>query len=241
MRRETVNRLRFVLEDVLPPIIRDSPLFRSVARLAWGRHIDALADFRARSAFVSDEEYEALYRNHPRVHEQTDNSEACIQRILGDVVGAEICDIGCGTGYLLRRIRDAHPEIKRLSGIDLVVDEDGAADGLDIRPGKIEALPFPDAHFDTVVCTHVLEHILDYRRAIAELRRIARARIIIVVPREREYRYTFNPHLNFYPYPHSFLRAMHPVPADHLCIDVGRDIYYRETGAPGPTKLSEGV
>ena len=229
MRRETVNHIRFVLEDVLPPVIRDSLLFRALARLAWGRHIDALADFRARSPFISNEEYEALYRSHPRVHEETDNSEACIQRILADIVGTEVCDIGCGTGYLLQRIRDGHRGIKRLAGLDLVVDNGGALPGVEVRAGKIEELPYPDAAFDTVVCTHVVEHILDYRRAIAELRRIARTRLVIVVPREREYRYSFNPHLNFFPYPHSFLRAVHPVPPDHLCIDIGRDIYYRET------------
>ena len=78
------------------------------------------------------------------------------------------------------------------------------------------------------MCTHVIEHILDLRGAIAELRRIARRRLIIVVPREREGIYTFNPHLNFFPYAHSFLRAMIPVPANHVCCDIGRDIYYME-------------
>jgi hypothetical protein len=41
--------------------------------------------------------------------------------------------------------------------------------------------------------------------------------------------YTFNPHFNFFPYPHSFLRALHPVPADYHCLDIGRDIYYCES------------
>ena len=36
---------------------------------------------------------------------------------------------------------------------------------------------------------------------------MARRRLIIVVPQEREYRFTFNPHLHFFPYPHSFLRT----------------------------------
>src|SRR5260370_40764776 len=111
------------------------------------------------------------------------------------------------------------------------MDGTGATAGVDYVAAKIEQLPFPDRSFDTVVCTHVLEHILDYRSAIAELRRIVRRRLIIVVPREREYKYTFNPHFNFFPYPHSFLRAMHPVPADHVCADLDRDIYYRETSA----------
>jgi ubiquinone/menaquinone biosynthesis C-methylase UbiE len=96
----------------------------------------------------------------------------------------------------------------------------------------IEKLPFADRAFDTVVCTHVIEHILDYRAAIAELRRITGRRLIIVVPRERESIYAFNPHFNFFPYRHSFLRAMIPVPAQNLCLDVGRDIFYMEDREP---------
>jgi len=79
-----------------------------------------------------------------------------------------------------------------------------------------------------VISTHVIEHVLEYREAIAELRRIAKKRLIIVVPRERESRYTFNPHFNFFPYTHSFLRAVHPVPANYVCEDIGRDIFYSE-------------
>ena len=76
MRRETTNRLRFVLEELIPPILKDSTLFRWLATSIWGRHIVELADFRRRAPFVSAEEYAALYRAHPRVHEGTDNSEA---------------------------------------------------------------------------------------------------------------------------------------------------------------------
>ena len=43
---------------------------------------------------------------------------------------------------------------------------------------------------------------------------------IIVVPREREGIYTFNPHLNFFPYRHSFLRAMIPVPVNLSLIHI---------------------
>lgn len=228
MNRETTNRLRFVLEDVLPPLLRDSVLFRSVAKLAWGEHITRLAAFRERAPFLTSAEYEELYRDHPRVHEGTDNSEACVRRIVADLSGDSICDVGCGTGVLLARIREARAGQGRFTGVDFVIDDAAALPGIDYVAARIENLPFEDAAFDTVVCTHVIEHVLDYRQAIAELRRIARKRLIVVVPREREYRYSFNPHFNFFPYTHSFLRAMHPVPESHVCIDIGRDIFYRE-------------
>jgi SAM-dependent methyltransferase len=228
MNRETTNRIRFVLEDVLPPIVRDSALFRGVASMAWGDHIKRLAQFREKAPFLTAEEYETLYRDHPRVHEGTDNSEACIQRIITDTVGNSVCDVGCGTGVLIKRIREAKGGEGRYTGVDFVVEDAAAIAGVEYVAARIEELPFADASFDTVICTHVIEHVLEYRQAIAELRRICRKRLIIVVPREREYRYSFNPHFNFFPYTHSFLRAVHPVPQVQTCVDIGRDIYYCE-------------
>jgi 2-polyprenyl-3-methyl-5-hydroxy-6-metoxy-1,4-benzoquinol methylase len=228
MNRETTNRIRYVLEDIVPPALRDSGLFRQAARLVWGSHIDKLAKFRERAPFLSASEYEQLYRDHPRVHEGTDNSEACITRIIKDIAGASVCDVGCGTGVLLSKIKSARPRLERMTGVDFVVEDAAALPCIEYVAAKIEALPFSDSEFDTVICTHVIEHVLEYRQAIAELRRIARKRLIIIVPREREYRYSFNPHFNFFPYTHSFLRAVHPVPVKHVCVDIGRDIYYCE-------------
>lgn len=228
MNREKTNKVRFVIEDLLPPILRDSFLFRQFAKFAWGSHIDDLASFRERAPFLTAEEYEALYKKHPRVHNDTDNSQACVDQLIADVVGKSICDVGCGTGFLLNLIGEKHPNIKRLTGVDFAIDDASKLDGIEYVAAMVEKLPFEDNEFDTVICTHVIEHILDYRAAISELRRIAAKRLIIIVPREREYRYTFNPHFNFFPYTHSFLRAMIPVPAEYKCIDIQRDIYYKE-------------
>lgn len=230
MNRETTNRIRFVIEEILPPALRDSQLFRRAAKLAWGEHVDHLARFRERAPFLTSEEYADLYRKHPRVHEGTDNSEACIRKIMEAVVGSSVVDVGCGTGALLSRIKAARP-FDRMTGVDFVIDDASRLDGIGYVAAKVEELPFADSEFDTVICTHVIEHVLEYHKAIAELRRIAKKKLIIVVPRERESRYAFNPHFNFFPYTHSFLRAMHPVPASHVCVDIGRDIFYAEDRA----------
>ncbi len=227
MMREHSNGIRFVLEEFLPPVVRDSAAFQFSASLIWGKHISRLADFRKRAPFVSAREYESLYRTHPRVHENTDNSSACLEKIAENALGSSLLDVGCGTGYLLRHVRaQSKQSFERMVGVDIVTPR--GHDDIEFVDAMIENLPFRDGSFDTVLCTHVLEHILDYRKAIAELRRIAGRRLIIVVPRERESIYTFNPHFNFFPYRHSFLRAMIPVPENHVCLDVGRDIFYME-------------
>jgi len=228
VKRETTNRIRFVLEELLPPVARDSRLFLALARLVWGNHVADLARFRERAPYLTDQEYEALYRKHPRVHEAMDSSRACIAAMVRDLIGDSVCDVGCGTGALLTEFRARRSDLRRFMGVDFAVEDAADIPGVQFVAAKIESLPFKDREFDTVVCTHVIEHVLDYRTAIAELRRIARQRLIIVVPREREYRYTFNPHFNFFPYTHSFLRAMHPLPPSHRCLGIGRDIYYLE-------------
>jgi ubiquinone/menaquinone biosynthesis C-methylase UbiE len=229
MKRETTNRIRHVLEEWLPPALRDSSPMRWLFRRYWGRLIDDLEQFRATIHQVTSEQYADIYRRMPRIQDGTDNSEACIQRIGALLVGDTVCDVGCGTGYLLKALRQGAGS-RSFTGVDFQIDPATAANapGASFVESAIETLPFADRAFDTVICTHVLEHVLDIPRAIAELRRIVARRLIVVVPLEREYRFTFNPHVHFFPYPHSFLRHIIPVPATARHQVVGRDLLYWE-------------
>lgn len=229
MRRETTNRIRMVLEEVLPPALRDSAPMRWMFRRHWGCLVDDIEAFREQIPFISDDEYRSIYERLPRVQDETDNSAACLRRIVGAVQGETVLDAGCGTGYLLDHLKGERPDLA-LTGVDFIIEDGTRTRHPDIRfeQAGVEALPFDDASFDTVICTHVLEHILDFRQALSELRRVARHKLILVVPQEREYRFTFNPHLHFFPYPHSFLRYLMPVPRDHELESIGRDIFYTE-------------
>jgi len=230
VRRETTNVIRAVLEEALPPMVRDSKPMRWLFRRHWGDLVDDIERFRERIPFVTDREYREIYERMPRIQNETDNSEACLERIAGAIHGETVLDVGCGTGFLLDYLKHARPDLA-LTGVDFIIEEGTRTRHPDIRfeQANIEKLPFPDRSFDTVICTHVLEHILEFRQALSELRRVARRRLIIVVPQEREYRFTFNPHLHFFPYPHSFLRYVTPVPNDHELESVGRDIFYAES------------
>jgi SAM-dependent methyltransferase len=48
---------------------------------------------------------------------------------------------------------------------------DLAVAGVDVR-GDVTCLPFPTTAFDTIICTHVLEHVPDDVAAMSELRRV---------------------------------------------------------------------
>ncbi|MEM7359162.1 MAG: class I SAM-dependent methyltransferase [Pseudomonadota bacterium] len=223
------NRIRYVLEELLPPALHDTWPMRMLYRLKFGPLLDDLAEFRKRAPFLTAEEYRNIYERMPRVHEGTDNSEACIQAIIENLVPGSVCDIGCGTGYLLRQIKQRGSNLTEYTGLDFILDDE-QKNTTDIKfiEAPVEVLPFPDNAFDNVVCTHVLEHILDIAGTLEELRRITRQRLIIIVPREREHVYTFNPHFHFFPYTHSFLRVARPHPERYSIRDIQRDIFYIE-------------
>jgi len=209
--------------------MRDSRLFLALASNVYGSHMKDLYEFRLNAWRLTSAEYENLYQNHPRIHALTDNSRKCVKSILSNVKGSSILDVGCGSGYLISRIKDEYPEATceafDLTNINLTeLDSRNIA----FKSGDLTNLPYPDNCFDTVVCTHVLEHVLDIQKCISELRRVSRQRLILVVPRERESLYAFNPHLQFFPYKHSFLRVIRPQTHKFYLQEIDRDFFYIE-------------
>ena len=124
-------------------------------------------------------------------------------------------DAACGRGYLLGRITEVNPLVQ-CCGVDIAPPNRGGNYAFNIQAADITDLPFADNSFDIVLCTHALEHIRKPKKALDELMRVAKQRLIIVVPRQREYRYTVDLHVNFFPYMYSFKRFIGIANAKYL-------------------------
>jgi hypothetical protein len=74
---------------------------------------------------------------------------------------------------------------------------------------------------------NTLEHVRDIVRSLEELRRVARKRLIIVVPKQRPYLYTFNLHIHFFPYDFSLLAILRPK-SNYQLKNLGGDWFYIE-------------
>jgi ubiquinone/menaquinone biosynthesis C-methylase UbiE len=100
------------------------------------------------------------------------------RRLVCSQVRGRALEVAIGTGRNL----PFYPDSVRLTGIDfspgmLEIARARAAElnrEIDLREGDAQALPFPDASFDTVVCTLGLCGFPDHRAAIAEMHRVLR-------------------------------------------------------------------
>jgi len=102
------------------------------------------------------------------------------RRLFSDIIrgfdlprGANILDVGTGTGSNLRLLRNLG--FTQITGIDQSLEAIRfcADKGLGtVRLGDVCALPFPDKSFDLVLATDVIEHVEDDLSALRELHRI---------------------------------------------------------------------
>ena len=94
-----------------------------------------------------------------------------------------ILDVGCGRGFLTRRVRELAPVT---IGIDVNREAISNAVVGGLRVMDATQLAFPDASFDKVYSFHVIEHIQNIGRAFAEIDRVLKpgGRVLLVYPAE---------------------------------------------------------
>lgn len=233
MNRNKVIKIRYILENLIPAAIRDN---RTVAKIlyyiATGKKrkffIDYYENFYMMTQSQINEVYKKIYEGGHPLKSQTDLNIECLDKIKSEIIGNKVIDIGCGNAFLLNELIKLYPKIN-FSGCDF----------LETKPIKLhqqvsytsinleQKIPFLDNSFDTVICTHVAEHILNFQQLISELRRIASKKLIIVVPKERPYKYNFGLHIHFFPYKESLIYAIGKNEHQSV-IELGGDLYYTE-------------
>jgi ubiquinone/menaquinone biosynthesis C-methylase UbiE len=230
MRRSLINKIRFILEELLPPILRDSAIFKYIVKYFY-RNDHLHENLKSRILSYSEEDYVNYYKNMPEINGETDNSESCIKEIISEVKPNNIVDIGCGRGYLLEKLRIKNSKY-RLTGIEIYLSDKLKERSFEHNFKTIEMnikdISKLKKSYDTAICTHVLEHVLDIKSAYENLKRICKKRLIIVVPKERPYKHTFNGHLHFFPYEWSLINTLRPNTKNFQIKDINRDFMFIE-------------
>lgn len=98
-----------------------------------------------------------------------------------------VLDVGCGEGYTLARLQKEKIG-KTYEGIEY--DDTAVAlakkmnPKMTIKQGDIYKLPYKSNSFDLVICTEVLEHLENPKKAYRELIRVSKKYVLLSVPNE---------------------------------------------------------
>jgi SAM-dependent methyltransferase len=133
--------------------------------------------------------------NFPRCNRDSDCTDAMLKAAQDLVVGKRVLDIGCGSGRLMKRLATNRAEC---IGVDPnQANEKG--DNWQIFNGFVEDFDFPESNFDTVISFKTLEHIPAPKTVLQSWKKLARYRIVLVLPCQRYRRYVYDGHINFFP------------------------------------------
>lgn len=200
------------LKSLLPPGVREAlshvnqRLFaRRTLRRKYGAWFDV--DWRKRYQSLTEEEWKHAYNEAWKHRDNDCVEETDAELILGALGGkGSVAEVGAGAGTLAVRLARAGYDV---TGVDVSSEALGRAarraqqEGVSVKwkEGFAEALPFPDKSFDYVTCCHTLEHVKDLARATAELKRIARQKVIVLTPKQPFRLYAENYHTQFFERP----------------------------------------
>jgi ubiquinone/menaquinone biosynthesis C-methylase UbiE len=93
---------------------------------------------------------------------------------------SNVLDAGCGTGLLVKGFLKKGVDARGLEISKEALEHPEPGTGDRLRQGSILSIPYPDSHFDLVVCSDVLEHIpvRECGYALAELFRVTKKNLV---------------------------------------------------------------
>ena len=110
--------------------------------------------------------------------------------------GMRVLDIGCAKGFVLHEFKQLLPELE-VAGLD--ISDYAIANGMEfvkpfLRVGNAMALPYPDQHFDLVLCVNTLHNLYlpGLFQALREIQRVGRGGKFIVMDSYRSEREKVN-------------------------------------------------
>ncbi len=137
---------------------------------------------------------EEIGKGYDKIAEKIYVSEDFYNEVL-DIVPefkGDVLEAGVGQGVVLRNIAErGGKNVKSLTGIDLsdrLLDmARQAVPQATILKADIEAMPFPDNSFDIAVMVDTFQYLLDFDKALSEIKRVLRpeGQLLVTVPNKK--------------------------------------------------------
>ena len=105
-----------------------------------------------------------------------------IREMAGPCDGLDLLEVGSGGGHILRQFPRARITALDVSNVYLDLARANLA-GYDARfvKGEVDKLGLPEASFDRIICSEVLEHTVDPEAILATLARLLRPGGVAVI------------------------------------------------------------
>lgn len=121
-----------------------------------------------------------------RIHQQYSTNPVGLPRWIFNNIQlpgeADLLEVGCGVGNQWISVRDLIPPGWKLTltdfSIGMVKEAEqnlkGKIPNVRFQVADAQELPFPDASFDAILANHMLYHVPDQQKALAEFKRVLR-------------------------------------------------------------------
>ena len=119
--------------------------------------------------------YSSIAKGYNELHskEQWEKVNLILKQLTKKEINSKILDIGCGTALYEKAF-------KNYTGIDPskgMLEQSKA----NIKQGEAEKLPFKDNSFDIIISISAIHNFKDYKKAVKEMHRVAKHKIIITL------------------------------------------------------------
>lgn len=202
--RKIINVLSKYYYTLIPGfILRSKKFHKFLYSILIGRwfNVNFKSEYRRYSSKEWVKLYDLLFINRIREEDLTGKQKECV---LANVLGPTVFEIGCGTGRIIEAVTKSNDSVKKIVGNDispavirLLKNKFRKYHGVTFVLGDFLKIN-PKAKYNTVLCLHTLEHIVNPQKAADLMKIISKKRIIVIVPNEIDYPYPPNYHVSFF-------------------------------------------
>lgn len=103
-----------------------------------------------------------------------------------------VLEVGCGAGHILERVKKGNLHGIDISEIQIKRARERLGDSVELTKAPGEKIPYNDKYFDKILCSEVIEHVLDPDPLLREMKRVLKDDGILSfsIPNENLINYT---------------------------------------------------
>lgn len=114
------------------------------------------------------------FYNHPNfLFRYIENTRIRVLIKLADIKPSDkVIEVGCGAGHILERVPEGNLYGIDISDIQIKRAKERLGDRVELKKSPGEKIPYEDKYFEKILCSEVIEHVLDPAPLLIEMKRV---------------------------------------------------------------------